>query len=114
MNFEVTNTIRQEWLYRAHPKDANDLPADGVVLIASVVSGDGSVVQDPASPLDVRLLSGPTVGGVTVFSVKAAGNVVPGLEDIIVMNQTDVPVPPPPPAASLGAELIGPSEQPTV
>lgn len=112
MNFEVTNTVREEWVYRAHPKDAQGQDSPNVTLIASVVSGDGSVVQDPAAPLDVVLRAGPTVDGITIFSVTAAGNVAPGVPvDIITMTQTAEPPPPPGPAASIGAELIGPRPQ---
>lgn len=108
--FQVTNTVAEEWTYRAHPKDAAGLDASGVTLVAIVVSGDGSVVQDPASPLDVRLLSGPAVGGTTVFSITGVGNVAPDLPaDTVTMSQTALPVPP---AASLGGELIGPNPQP--
>jgi len=107
--FFVSNTVAEEWTYRAHPKDAAGLAVSGVTLIATVVSGDGVVVQDPGTPLDVRLLSGPTVSGLSVFQITGVGNVVSGIEsDTITMTQLAVP---PPPASDLGAELIGPNPQ---
>jgi hypothetical protein len=112
-DFQVQNTVAEEWTYRAHPKDSlgQDV-VSGVALVATVVSGDGSVVQNPVAPFDVRILSGPAIGGITVFQIALVGNVVPGiLPDTVTMTQLAVPPPPPGPAATSGAELIGPNPQ---
>jgi hypothetical protein len=80
---------------------------DGVIdgpLQVSVLSGDGSVLQDPAEPLTFRAVSGDSVFdaatsdtvGITVFHVEA--DVRKGPEKVfisedVVLTVTPVPVP---------------------
>jgi hypothetical protein len=75
----------------AAPQTANGNPAqvDGPLRV-SVQSGDGTVEQDPASPLTFKAVSG-AVAGKTVFLVEADADLGEGVQLISDTVELDVP-----------------------
>jgi len=82
---------------------------DGALRI-TVLSGDGSFSQDPASPLTFNGISGAD-GGVegvpanTVYEVRVDGDLGPGVNDVVetvTLSVSPAPPPPIPQASALG------------
>lgn len=110
MAFAVTSDASQKVSgITANPTDASGKPAavDGALRI-TIVSGDATVVQDPATPLSFDVVSG-TVGD-TVYHVEADADLGAGvvlIGDDVTYTVTAVPVPQ---ATALGfsAGTVGP------
>lgn len=68
---QIACTNEQQVPVTATPVTAagNPAPVDGALRV-TVVSGDGTVLQDPATPLAFKAVSGPSAG-VTVYRVEA-------------------------------------------
>ena len=88
---ELTFTSEQKVTVTANPVTAagNPAPIDGGLVVA-VVSGDGTAVQDPATPLSVTLVSGTK--GDTVYSVSGdadPGTGVQTLTELVTVHVVD-------------------------
>ena len=85
---ELTITSEQKVTVTANPVTAagNPAPIDGA-LVVTVVSGDATVVQDPATPLSFTLVSG--VAGDSVCAVNGdadPGTGVQNLSDTVTLH----------------------------
>jgi hypothetical protein len=70
-------------------QSGNPAPIDGALRV-TVQSGDGSVVQDPATPLTFMAVSGAALGD-TVFLVEADADMGAGsqtIQDLVTLSVT--------------------------
>lgn len=96
MAFLITSDSTQMVPVTASPTSASGAAAtvDGALRI-TIVSGDGSFTQDPATPLAVMFVSGTAVGD-TVYRVEADADLGAGvvlIGDDVTYTVTAPPVP---------------------
>lgn len=82
MPLAIACTNEEQIPVTASPVTAQGHPAniDGA-LVVTVVSGDGTVLQDPAAPLTFTCVSG-TLAGDTVYSVSGDTDLGAGVQTI--------------------------------
>lgn len=103
MAFAVTSDNTQKVTgITAAPTSANGAaaPVDGPLRI-TITSGDGTVVQDPATPLSFDVISGTAVGD-TVYHIEADADMGAGVTLIADDVTYTVTAPPIPQATALG------------
>jgi hypothetical protein len=102
MAFNVITDNTQKIMLTARPtyQDPNtgelvDAQVDGALQITKI-SGDGSVIQDPATPLSYESVSGNDLGD-SVYEIRVDGDLGPGVTFVVeTVTHTVVAVPPPP------------------
>lgn len=106
----IACTNEEKVTVTAKPQSAsgNPAPIDGA-LVVTVVSGDGTVEQDPAAPLVFKAVSGPSAS-VTVYDVAGDADMGAGvvtIHDTVTLTVTSAV------AANFGL-VAGPIEPKTV
>lgn len=82
MPLPITCTNEEQVVVNAKPQTSSGKPAsiDGALVIA-VLSGDGTFLQDPASPLSFKAVSGETASD-TVYDVSGDADLGAGVVTI--------------------------------